>query len=206
MRHMQLGCLSVAWIMLLYIVLVLFSSSLLCKAWNLFLRLWCIYFLLLCLFVVLTSHMELSLSSAFGSFLAINGIWQYTACDQTVQSTSYCKTDSPLHCFPTSCWRGYGRVVLFLCWNMYVPKLNFLFLELCTYTHQFTLLCQIQKRIAVSIRDIMKTETIYILDPPILPACSGLRRWWWHYALAIDVWHPVACYKIRRPLFRLKNW
>ena len=43
------------------------------------------------------------------------------------------------------------------------PKLTVLFLERCTYTHQFTLLCQIQKQTTVSIRFIMKTETNYML-------------------------------------------
>ena len=44
-----------------------------------------------------------------------------------------------------------------------MSKRTFLFLELCTDTHQFTLLCQIRKQIAVSIRLIKKTETSYIL-------------------------------------------
>ena len=91
MRYMQLGCLSVG---LDDIVVYRASAALVFITLQglepfffffFFLHLWCPYFLLLCPFVVSTSHMELTLSLAFGGF------WQFRAYDQTVQSTSCCK-------------------------------------------------------------------------------------------------------------------
>ena len=62
--------------MLLYIVLALFSSSLLCKAWNLFFFFFfftsMVYLLFISVSVFSTNHKELSLSSVFGRFLAIS--------------------------------------------------------------------------------------------------------------------------------------
>ena len=82
---MQLGCLAALG---LDNVIVCRVSTVLDFITLLFLGVWCTHFLLLCLFVVSTSHMELSLSSAFDRFLAIDGFWQRMAYDQTVQSTS----------------------------------------------------------------------------------------------------------------------
>ena len=83
---MQLGCLSVGLDTVVYHISTVLVFITLEGLEPFFLHLWCTYFLLLCLFVVSTSHMELSLSSTFGRFLAINGFWQCTADDQTAQS------------------------------------------------------------------------------------------------------------------------
>ena len=149
-----------AWIMLSRVITVLvfitlqgIEPVLTCMA-HLFL------FLLLCPFVVLSSYMELSLSLAFDRFITINGIWQCTAYDQAVRSISCCKTDSSFSCLSISFLWGYGRVVLFLHWNMYVSKVypfffwNFILMHISSY-----FFCQIQKQTSVSIRYI----TNYIL-------------------------------------------
>ena len=109
--------------------------------------------------------MELSLSLAFGRFLVMNGFLQCTAYDQTAQSTSCCKAGSPLHCFSTFRWlmRIWSSCALSPLEYVCVQSLPFFFLELCSYTHQFTVLFQTQKQITVSVCFIMKTETNYIL-------------------------------------------
>ena len=113
--------------------------------------------------VVSTSRMELSLFSALGRFLAITGFWQYTAYDQTAQSTSCCKTGSLLYCLSASCWWGYGRLVFFLHWDMYVSKACFLLLELVlifTSSHSF-------------VRSKSKLPFIFVLSCKLKPTLTS---------------------------------
>ena len=85
--------------------------------------------LLLCPFVVSTSHMELSLSSAFDRFYATNEFWQCTAYDQTVQATSCCKMAIHYTVFPLLVDEDMVELVLFLHWDKYVSFSGTLYLH-----------------------------------------------------------------------------